>query len=127
VVVAVVPVGSYSCSGGGDGVGVAVAVGCGVAVLAGVDVATGDCVAVGVGVGVGLGVGDGLRRTWRVTCARGRWLDWAVLTRAVRRPNGSTFCVTQYVVPPPIARQPANAATAAPGRRPASGVGSMAR
>src|SRR5215216_1799177 len=42
-------------------------------------------------------------------------------------PIGSTSLVTQYVVPPPSARQPATAAAAAPGRTPASGVGSTAR
>jgi hypothetical protein len=99
-----------------------------VAVCAGVDgVAVGVATNVGVAVREGVGVADGFLRTWRVVCVSACWLEVAGPTMALRLLIGSTFWVTQYVVPPPTARQPAIAAAAAPGRMPASGVGSTAR
>lgn len=53
------------------------------------------------------------------------WCD--VRARPVKTAIGSALCWTQYVALLPTARQPATAAATAPGRAPASGVGSTVR
>ena len=127
--------GSYSSSGTGGGVGSGVGSGvaCTVAVggaLVGV-ARRRRCRGRGVGVAVGVAVAvvTALACDWRFLRGSSRFgsCSRAGPTTCARPLIGSTFCVTQYVVPPPIARQPAIAATAAPGRAPATGVGSTAR
>src|SRR3954466_14360976 len=106
------------------------------AVATGVGRGVAVAVAVGVGVEVRVATGGGATtRATRARFARGRgvarglglalWRSGAL--NALSAVSGSTCWLTQYVAPPPTAMQPATAAAAAPGRTPASGVGSEIR